>query len=416
MSQFIIEGGKPLSGEISVFGSKNAALPLLSAALLTADEVLISNIPSIRDVDSLCGIMSSIGVDVSRENDEVKIRAEEIAVSDLDEKMVGSLRGSVLLMGALLGRSRKAKLPMPGGDIIGARPVDVHLDAFRQMGADVKVSDSVVEIDGSALSAREVVLKELSVTATENVLLLAATLPGETVIRLAAAEPHVIALCEMLSLMGAKIEGAGTHTIKITGKETLSGTRFNNIPDMIEAGTFILLGVAANADIAVKNVPTQDLHIFFKLLEDMGARVSVDGSTVRVAPSEVRGFKLQTLPYPGLATDLQAPFSVVATQAKGSSLIHDPMYEGRFKYAGELMKMGARITVCDPHRIIIEGPTKLHGKHISSLDIRSGITLIMAGLIAEGETAIDDAEIVDRGYANLTERLSALGTNIRREQ
>ena len=416
MSRFVIEGGQRLSGELSVQGAKNAALPLLAGCLLTEEEIKITNVAQIRDVDSLCEIMMSLGAEIERTEGVVHVTAKDISVADLAKDKVSSLRGSILLMGALLGRLRSVTIPMPGGDIIGARPIDVHLDAFKQLGATVEMGDGVVCVDGKDMKPGVVILKELSVTATENVLLAAATLPGKTTIHLSAAEPHVRALCELLVKMGARIDGIGTHTITIEGKRKLSGAEYENIYDMIEAGTFILLGVALKAEISVEHVPTEDMQIFFKILNDIGANISITGDTVRVHPADIKGFKIQTLPYPGLATDLQAPFSVVATQARGSSLIHDPMYEGRFKYAAELSKMGAKITVCDPHRIIIEGPTPLTGNHIPSLDIRSGITLIMAGLLARGTTIIDDAEIIDRGYANLPERLSGVGASIKREE
>lgn len=396
MAQFVIEGGAKLSGTIPVYGSKNAALALLAASLLTPERVELKNIPEISDVQTMREIIERINGGAS--------------VDDL----VGRLRGSILLLGALLGRERKVHLPRPGGDIIGARPIDVHLDAFRQLGASVVVEDRQVTIDGSKLHAGEVTLSEFSVTATENLLLVAATLPGKTTIYIAAAEPHVVALCELLSRMGAKIAGAGTHTITVEGKEKLSGAEFENIPDMLEAGFFILLGAVTKSRLVIENVPAEDLRLFFKKLDEVGVRYAIDGHAVRLEPSELRGFRLQVLPHPGIATDLQAPFAVVATQAKGSSLIHDPLYESRFKHIDELAKMGAGAVICDPHRVIINGPTKLIGREITSLDIRSGATLVMAGLTAQGTTTIHEAEIIDRGYARLAERLQAVGAKIRR--
>ena len=395
-----------------MYGSKNAALPLLACTLLTSEPVLLDNIPNIADVSSMIDILRGLGAEVEVDGNQVQVRAENISTEGISNGLVGSLRGSILLLGALIGRNGKVVLPKPGGDIIGARPIDVHLDAFRQLGADVVDDGDSVSIDAANMRAGEVVLNGFSVTATENILLAVAGLSGTTTIHIAAAEPHVVALADLLIKMGVKIEGAGTHTIIVHGTKKLSGCSFTNIPDMLEAGFFILLAAAAKSDVTVLDVPVDHLRLFFKKLDDIGVSYSISGSSVSVSEGTLKSFSVQTLPYPGIATDLQAPFSVIATQAVGSSLIHDPMYEGRFKYVGELIKMGADAVVRDPHRVVINGPTKLTGKRIPRLDIRAGATLVMAGLIAEGETIIDNAEIIDRGYADLAKRLSGLGANI----
>lgn len=414
MSKFKIIGGKPLKGTIPVYGSKNAALPLLAASLLSKEPVKLTNIPAILDVSRLLEIFRTMGAEAAQNANEISVSAANLDPKKLPQDLVGHLRGSILLMGALLGRCRQVDLPLPGGDVIGARPIDVHLDAFEQLGARTAIDDHIVHIDGANLKPGRVVMREFSVTATENLMLAAAALPGQTTIEIAAAEPHVVALAGLLNKMGANIAGAGTHTITIEGVRELHGASFENIPDMIEAGSFILLAAAAQAPLTITNVPVCDLLLFFKKLDDIGVAYDISGSSVSIKPSALKAFKIQTLPYPGLPTDLQAPFSVVATQADGASLIHDPMYEGRFKYVDELAKMGAKITVCDPHRVIIEGPAKLTGRHMKSLDIRAGVTLIWAGLIASGETIIDGADIIDRGYANLVERLENIGAAITR--
>lgn len=422
MSRFVIEGSASLSGSIPVYGSKNAALPLLTASLLTREEVTLHNVPPILDVKRLVEIITAMGADVEYADTTVRIQAKELSPANIPQNLVGTLRGSILLLGALLGRYHQAKVPLPGGDIIGARPIDTHLDGFRQLGAVVTETDSNVSINGSNMKAGTVVLQEFSVTATENILMTCATLPGKSTIHIAAAEPHVVALCQMLSAMGAKIEGAGSHTITIEGSETLSGTAAHNIYDMIEAGTFMLLAAATRSALTVEHVPVDDLLLFFKKLDDIGISYTIgtrsaDGTAaVRISPATLSSFLVQTLPHPGIATDLQAPFSVIATQVTGSSLIHDPMYEGRFKYIHELQKMGADAVMCDPHRVIITGPTKLRGRHIPSLDIRSGVTLVMAGLVAEGQTIIEEAEHIDRGYAHFLERLQSIGAPIKREE
>ena len=419
MSEFIIEGGHSLSGTVDVYGSKNAALPLMVAGLLSSSPVTLHNIPAISDVARLCDIMTAGGATCERNSTTLTINASSFSAEGIPNDLVGMLRGSILLLGPLLGRFRYAKLPMPGGDIIGARPIDAHLDAFTQLGATVTQEKGIVTIDGSHMKAGEVTLKEFSVTATENVLLVAALLPGTTTVHIAAAEPHVVALAELLTHMGARVSGAGTHTITIEGVETLQGADYTNIPDMLEAGFFILLAAATGSEMRITHVPLTHLRLFFKKIDDIGIAYTIENeendiATIVVHPSQMKSFTVQTLPYPGIPTDLQATFSVIATQVTGSSLIHDPMYEGRFKHVIELEKMGADVTVCDPHRVIITGPTPLHGHTIPSLDIRSGATLLMAGLVAEGTTTIADAEIIDRGYANLLERLRALGAQISR--
>lgn len=403
-----------MSGSIVTNGSKNAALPLLAATLLTKETVELSNIPNITDVNNMVKILQVIGANVTVSKGKIKITAKSIEEQLLPRDIVGKLRGSILLLGALLGRQAQAQIPEPGGDVIGARPIDVHLDAFQQLGATVKRDRHQVEVNGKNMKPGHVTLREFSVTATENILLLAASLPGTTTIHIAANEPHVVVLARLLSSMGAKIRGAGTHTITVHGTRRLHDAKITNTSDMLEAGLFILLAAATKSTLAVQKVPVDDLRLFFKKIDDLGLNYEVKGSTVLVKPSLLKQFSVQTMPHPGIATDLQAPFAVMATQAEGTSLIHDPMYENRFRHCDELVKMGAVITVCDPHRVIIQGPTKLRGHRINSSDIRSGATLIMAGLVAEGETVIQDAEIIDRGYANLVERLQKIGADIKR--
>lgn len=419
MSELIITGGAQLSGSIAVQGSKNAALPLLAASLLTSEEVELKNIPAIADVTSMLALLRSLGAVVEVAGTTVRIRAQTVQGAP-SAQTVGRLRGSILLLGALLGRARQVELPYPGGDLIGARPIDVHLDALRQLGARIEKTEAGIRIEGSGLKAGEVTLGEFSVTATENIMLLAATLPGTTTIHTAAAEPHVAALAQMLSGMGATVAGAGTHTITIQGTRKLRGGSYLNIYDMLEAGFLMLLGAVTSAAFTIERVPIADLRLFFKKLREIGlafrvGAVSADGTaSVTLKPSKLKSFRLQVLPHPGIATDLQAPFAVVATQAQGSSLLHDPLYEGRFKHIYELQKMGAEAVICDPHRVIINGPSRLRGNTTPSLDIRAGATLVMAGLIAEGTTTILGADTIDRGYINLDERLRNLGASIER--
>jgi len=414
MYNFRLTGGTPLAGTIPVYGSKNATLPLMAASLLTTEPVILKNIPPILDSTRLLEILQAMGVTASQKGHTVHLQAKTITTNHVTHPNVGLLRGSVLLLGALLGRERTVRLPRPGGDVIGARPIDTHLDAFRQLGAVTTEEDGLIMIDGKKMKAGPVVLREFSVTATENVMLVAATLPGKTTLYTAACEPHVVALAKLLKKMGAKITGAGTHTMTIQGSRSLKGATLTNIPDMLEAGFFILLAAATHSEITVQDVPIDDLLLFFKKLDDIGILYDLDRTqhSVTVHKSELKAFKMQSLPHPGIPTDLQAPFSVVATQAVGSSLIHDPLYEGRLKHIVELQKMGASAIICDPHRVIITGPTPLYGNTIPSLDVRSGATLVLAGLVAQGETVIEQADLIERGFAQLPERLRALGAQI----
>lgn len=416
MSQLRIRGGKKLTGSVRVLGSKNAALPLLCASLLTDQTVTLRHIPGITDVDRMLRLLQDIGCDVERRGRIVRIRARTLAPERISHDIVGALRGSILLLGPLLGRFRRVVLPRPGGDIIGARPIDTHLDAFRQLGALVEDRGDTVFIDGTHLRAGTVTLREFSVTATENTLLVAALLPGVTTIHTAASEPHVAALGQLLTRMGASVQGAGTSsTITVRGVRRLRGADFTNVSDMLEAGFFILLAAATHSRFKVEDVPVDDLRLFFRKLDDINIDYRITGRSSRhvtVHPRDLTGFRMQSLPHPGIATDLQPPFSVIATQARGSSLIHDPLYEDRFRHIKELQKMGARAYVCDPHRVIIEGPVPLRGRTIPGLDIRSGATLIMAGLVASGETVIYEAEHIERGYENLPSRLQQLGARV----
>jgi UDP-N-acetylglucosamine 1-carboxyvinyltransferase len=416
MSKFIIRGGNALKGEVKICGSKNEVLPALCACLLTAEPVIIRNVPRISDVDKLLKIIVSLGAEAEWTGEhEVRVCARAVNLGYMDAALVAGFRGSVLLMGPLLARFGSVTLPEPGGDIIGKRPLDDHFNAFEEMGATVVVAHDSVSISG-ALHGSEDILPIFSVTATENVLMAAALTSGRTVIKLAAAEPHVQKLCAMLGAMGATVEGAGTHTIIVTGARTLHGCDHTISGDMLEAGTFIVAVAATGGDATLTGVETNDLDMVLNVVHSIGIKTSIDHGKLRVtAPAAIKPFRLQTLPYPGFATDLQAPFSVLATQANGMSMIHDPLYEGRLAHIPWLVKMGANAVVCDPHRVVISGPTALHGYEIRALDIRSGATMVIAGLAARGETVVHDAEVLDRGYERLAERLASLGADIRRE-
>lgn len=416
MSKFIIKGGNRLSGEVEVYGAKNDVLPAIAATLLTSEPCVLRNVPRLSDVDKLVEIMKSLGADVSWQGPrELRICCRDLSAGRLDAKLVAGMRGSVLLMGPMLARFGNVVFPEPGGDIIGKRPLDTHFFAFEKLGATVVETADQVHITGS-LHGAEIILPEFSVTATENAIMAAAGIDGVTTIKIAAAEPHVQNLCRMLVKMGAQIEGIGSHTLVIKGAKSLQGCEHSIISDMLEAGTFLVAIAATKGEATIKNIPVEDLDLVLGLVKGIGIETEYSNGNLHVKPvSDLKPFRLQTLPFPGFATDLQAPFAVLATQASGMSMIHDPMYEGRLAHIPWLVKMGANAVVCDPHRVVISGPTPLHGYDIRALDIRAGATMVIAGLVATGTTVVHDAEILDRGYERLDERLRALGADIRRE-
>lgn len=416
--KFVIQGRKPLKGEIEVRGAKNAAFPLLAATLLTKEECLIENLPLIEDVFLFVEILESLGAEVSWQGERtLKVRAKEIDPNKIEKDLVSKFRGSVLFFGPLLSRFHKAKLPQPGGCLIGARPIDTHLDAFSQLGVKVSIKDNTFLLKLSKTpKSRQVILSEFSVTATENILLLCSLIPQKTVIKIADGDYGIQELSKFLMKMGVRIKGAGTHTIEIEGRKKLKGIRHKLMSDPIEAGTFILMAACTKGNVLVKNVELPFLEFTLKKLGDFGLPFKiVSKDSVRVKPwISLKIDKLQSLPYPGLPTDLLPLFAVLATQIKGPTLIHDPLYEGRLKYLEELNKMGAQIIFADPHRAIVSGPTPLYGIEVTSPDLRGGASLIAAALIAKGKTIIDNIYQIDRGYERIEERLQKLGADIKR--
>lgn len=416
MSKFIIKGGKPLNGTIKIFGMKNAATPIIAATLLTEEECVISNVPKISDVLHLLEILRSLGVKIEwTGHHELRICAKNANIGALDKKAVQSMRSSILLMGPLLARFKRVTIPEPGGCIIGNRPIDTHLFALNKLGAKISKENGSYTLEAKSLNGTLIILPEFSVTATENLVMAASLAQEKTEIKLAAAEPHVQDLIKFLNQMGAKISWVGTHHLVIEGVKKLHGAYHTLIPDQIEIGTFAVAAAVSRGEVLIENIIPEHLDIILLKLEEAGVNFEVGNNYLKIKPSSsLRAFRLQTLPYPGFPTDLQAPFGVLATQCNGTSLIQDPLYEGRMSYVSELVKMGANAIVADPHRVVITGPTPLYGQEIKSFDLRAGATLIIAGLIAEGETIINEAEVVDRGYERIEERLHALGAEIKR--
>ena len=415
-TRFVIRGGLPLDGEIHVRGMKNAATPIIAATLLVTGESVIKNVPHLTDVERMLDILRSLGATVGWEDDHVlRIDTSTADIGSLDTKTVKSMRSSILFTGPLLARFKQVRIPEPGGCIIGNRPIDTHLIALKALGATVTRVSGTFELNADALVGTTVILPEFSVTATENVLMAATLATGLTTIKTAAAEPHVQDLARFLVSAGAKIGGIGTHTLTVEGVKRLVGTTHTVIPDQVEAGTFAVLGAVTKGTLRIMDIVPEHLDIVLLKLRSAGVKFSIENSSLVIGnQSSFKSFRLQTMPYPGFPTDLQAPFGVLATQCSGTSLIHDPMFESRLGYINELSKMGANATICDPHRVLVTGPTPLYGQEIRGLDLRAGATLVIAGLVAQGETVLHDADILDRGYEGIDTRLQAVGADIER--
>ncbi|MFZ1719922.1 MAG: UDP-N-acetylglucosamine 1-carboxyvinyltransferase, partial [Candidatus Moraniibacteriota bacterium] len=401
MEAFRISGGKKLSGTIPVYGSKNATTPILAATLLTRETCVLSNIPLIEDVFRMIEILESMGAKVEwRGKRTIAITNDALDPEKMDVEKVKKIRSSILLFGSLSARFDRFSLYHPGGCVIGTRPVGTHFDALEKLGVNITQADKRYEVDAKKRRAGKVVLREMSVTATENAMMLAAGMPGKTILKIAATEPHVEDLGNFLIAMGAKIEGLGTHTLEITGMKKLHGATHAIIPDANEAATFLILGVATRSPLTVRNVREDHLDLVLEKLREFGADFRIGKNSITVLPvAELHSVgKLDTRTYPGVPSDVQAPFGVLATQVTGETLLFDTMFEGRFHYIPELEKMGGKATVLNPHQVIIRGKTKLRGTTIKSYDLRAGVSLIIAALVASGKTIIEDIYQVDRGY------------------
>lgn len=427
MSKFVIEGGRPLRGSITVPGNKNAVLPAMAASLLTDEKIELENVPRILDVKTMGLLLEDLGVQVEGTNTrKVRLSAKQAILKQPSEKLVADLRASVLLLGPMLSRFGKAALRHPGGDIIGRRSIDQHILALTQLGATVKRSGLANILTAKQLKGARVYLKEASVTATENLLMAAVLARGKTEIVNAASEPHVVCLGKLLIKMGAKIEGLGSNQVSVDGVDRLYGCTHAVRPDYIEAGTWAIAAAATGGEIDIHCVHPEDMVPVMGVIREIGVigeeinckehLPNPEGLVcIRAKRGRLKGGeKLQTNVWPGFPTDLMSPVIVLATQAEGMTLAHDWMYEGRMFFVDRLIKMGANIIIADPHRVIISGPTPLYGRHTSSPDIRAGIALVVAALVARGESQINMAELVDRGYEMLEQRLVKLGAKISR--
>jgi UDP-N-acetylglucosamine 1-carboxyvinyltransferase len=423
MESFVIEGAHRLSGTVRAAGNKNGALPILAACLLTRDPVTLTNVPRIRDVDTMLELLSDLGADVSwiGEN-EVRVHTADVERWAPDEQLCSTIRASFLLAGPLLARFGRATMPPPGGDVIGRRRLDPHIHAFAELGADIELGERY-EISSAGLRGRNIFLDEASVMATENTIMAAVLAPGETVIGNAACEPHIQDLCRFLVSLGADIDGIESNVLRVRGVDALRGGRWRIRTDHIEVGSFIGLAVVTGGDVTIEDAEPTDLRSILTAFERFGVRVEVAGSTVRVPPQQqlvvqddLGGMipKIEDGPWPAFPADLTSIALTVATQAFGTVLIFEKMFESRLFFTDKLVAMGARIVLCDPHRAVITGPARLVGQRMESPDIRAGMAMLLAALCADGQSTIGAAHQIDKGYERIDERLRALGAHIER--
>jgi UDP-N-acetylglucosamine 1-carboxyvinyltransferase len=424
MEKFVIEGGVPLSGTIVPAGNKNGALPILAACLLTEDEMVLRNVPRIADVEAMLLLLESLGASIEWLGpSEVSIRAAGVDRFDVDRELAERIRASFLLAGPLLARFGHAHMPPPGGDIIGRRRLDPHLDAFRALGATVEHNEYITIAAPIGLSPCDFLMDEPSVMATENALLAAALTHGPTVIRNAASEPHVQDLARILVAMGAAIDGIGSNVMTVHGMDRLRGCTHTIAPDHIEIASFMALAGVTGGELVVKDVIPEDLRMTRLVFERLGLRSELLGADIVVPSGQklvIRNDagdympKVESGPWPSFPADLTSIALALATQSEGSVIIHEKMFENRLIFTDKLQLMGAAITICDPHRAIVIGPRRLRGQRVDSPDIRAGMAMLIAALCAEGRTEIGNVRQIDRGYERIDERLRALGAHIQR--
>jgi UDP-N-acetylglucosamine 1-carboxyvinyltransferase len=424
MEKFVINGGAPLSGELTVAGNKNAALPILAACLLTEEELLLHRVPRIRDTEAQIALLERLGVEVAWVGDNsVRLCAKGVSSAAVDEDLSSQIRASFLLAGPLLARFGEASMPPPGGDFIGRRRLDAHLDAFKDLGAEVS-GDRWIELRAKGgLCACEIFMDEPSVMGTENALMAAALTVGATKISNAASEPHVQDLARLLTKMGARVDGIGSNVMTVNGGDKLGGAEHTISADHIEVGSFMALAAATGGELRIRDVEPADLMMVRRQFRRLGLRSEIEGSDVIVPPDqslEVQSDlgdaipKIEDGPWPAFPADLTSIALALATQAKGEILIFEKMFENRLFFVDKLVAMGARITLCDPHRAIVSGPSRLHGERVESPDIRAGMAMLIAALAADGRSEIGNIRQIDRGYEQIDERLRALGAQIER--
>jgi UDP-N-acetylglucosamine 1-carboxyvinyltransferase len=425
MESFVIEGARPLNGRIDAAGNKNGALPILAACLLTEEPVTLANVPHIRDVETMTELIADLGADVDWiASNEVRVHAADVASHELDPELSSRIRASFLLAGPLLARLGRASVPPPGGDVIGRRRLDPHIHALAELGARIEMNGRY-EMTTDGLRGTKIFLDEASVMATENTIMAAALAPGRTLIGNAACEPHVQDLCRFLVSLGASIEGIGSNVLLVEGVDELRGGEWRIASDHIEVASFIGLAAVTGGDVTIDEVVPEDLVSILPAFRRLGVHVEIEATSARVPPDQPLVIqddlggqipKLEDGPWPAFPADLTSIALAVATQAAGTILIFEKMFENRLFFVDKLVSMGARIILCDPHRAIVAGPSKLYGQRMASPDIRAGMAMVIAALAADGTSTIGNVGEIDRGYERIDERLRSLGAQIERTE
>ena len=418
MDKLVIRGGNPLVGTVRISGAKNAALPAMAAALLTEEPVILENIPQVRDIVTERNLLSAMGAEVElgygRAQHRTTISCRNLVNEEAAYGLVKTMRASTLVLGPLVARTGHARVSLPGGCAIGARPIDLHLKGLEKLGARITQEHGYIEARAERLQGARIVFEKITVTGTEDLLMAAALAEGETLLENCACEPEVVDLVELLTKMGARIEGAGTRTIRVRGVDKLTGARHRIIPDRIEAGTFIVAAALTGGDLTVYACDPQHLGALLSKLDECGVNVATTTDSVRiVSGGPLKSADVETEEYPGFPTDMQAQYMVLATQAEGASLVTENIFENRFMHAQELVRMGANIKI-DGRRAVVRGKTPLSSAAVLASDLRASASLVLAGLVAEGETIIDRVYHIDRGYERIEEKLRAVGAQIRR--
>jgi UDP-N-acetylglucosamine 1-carboxyvinyltransferase len=418
MDKLVIRGGNPLLGTIRVSGAKNAALPCMAAALLTEDTVILENIPQVRDIETTRKLLAAMGAEVElgygRAHHRTTISCRKLASPEASYELVKTMRASTLVLGPLVARCGRARVSLPGGCAIGARPIDLHIKGLERLGAKITQDHGYVEAATDRLKGAEIVFDKFTVTGTEDLLMAATLAEGETVMQNCAREPEVADLADLLNKMGAKIEGAGTSTIRVRGVSKLHGAKHRIIPDRIEAGTFIIAGAMTGGDLNVAGCEPRHLTALLQKLEETGVKTATTSDSIRVmGDNALKAADINTEEYPGFATDMQAQYMALATQAEGTSVVAENIFENRFMHAQELVRMGANIKI-EGRRAIVRGKSPLSAAAVLASDLRASASLVLAALVADGETIIDRVYHLDRGYEHIEEKLKAVGAEIRR--
>jgi len=419
MAKFKIQGGALLNGSVEVSGAKNAALKIIPASILSSEEITITNLPDIEDVKTSLSLLTGLGARINKINNGFKIETDNIRKVSLDPDLSCKFRASIIFVGPLLARFGEVKFSHPGGCVIGAggRPIDLFLEGFASLGAEVSVNEGKYLLRAKKLKGDNYFFPVVSVTATESLMITAVLAEGTTILSNCAMEPEIVSLAEYFNQQGAKISGAGTPKIIIEGVKKVRGGHFEVIPDRIETGSFGIMAAATKSDITITKCNPRHIEILLNIFKKIGVPYETGKNWLKIKPAKkIKSYNVKTHEYPGFPTDLQAPYTVLMTQAEGSSLIHETIYDRRLLYVDMLSQMGADITVCDPHRVLVKGPTKLYGRRLISPDLRAGIALVIAALVAQGESVIDKIELIDRGYERIEERLNLLGVKIERNK